>query len=164
LQIKTSRALISPLSKSDFKEIMEMYQEPDSNTFIPPLLNKTTEYYQNFLAGKVETNKTILGFWTVRELLTNAFIGTVNLNEFKDTGMNHIGSHLSRKFWNKGYSTELLTAIVDYGFNTRGLEYIHGIMSPDHFISEKLILKLGFEFFKEFNNDGEIIHLYRMHR
>ncbi|MFT6244799.1 MAG: RimJ/RimL family protein N-acetyltransferase [Salibacteraceae bacterium] len=164
MQLETRRTIISTLSENDFSAILEMYQEPDSNTFIPPLLNKTTEYYQNFLLGKVEANKTTLGFWTVRELFSNTLIGTVNLNEFKNTGMNHIGSHLSRKFWNKGYSTELLAVIIDYGFNTRSLEYIYGIMSPNHVVSEKLILKLGFEFFKEYNNDGEIIHLYRMHR
>ncbi|NRA13342.1 MAG: GNAT family N-acetyltransferase [Crocinitomicaceae bacterium] len=162
MQIKTKRALISPLSESDFDDILEMYKEPDSSTFIPPLLNKTKEYYLNFLAGKVETNKTTLGFWVARGLSTNTLIGTLNLNEFKDTGINHIGSHLSIKFWNKGYSTELLTSIIEYGFNTRNLEYIHGIMSPNHIVSKKLILKLGFSFYQEYDNEGSMIHLYRM--
>lgn len=107
-------------------------------------------------------NKTVLGFWTVRDLESNEIIGTVNLNQFKGSDIIHIGSHLAQNYWNKGFGTELLQELIDYGFNIRKLKYIHGIMSPDHIVSKKLLTKLGFDLMKEFENDGETLHLYRL--
>lgn len=162
MQLRTARTFITPISENDFSEILEMYNEPDSFKFITPLLDKDDAFYLEFLKGKVETNKSILGFWTVRDRTTNNFIGTVNLNQFKNSEIIHIGSHLSNKFWNKGFSTELLPALIDYGFNVRKLEYINAILSIDHIVSKKLLTKLGFEFFEEFEIEGEVLHLYRI--
>ena len=83
--LETTRTTITPLAKSDIPEIMEMYHEPDSNKFIPPLLDKNEDYYIDFLNKKIEYNKNEIGFWTVRHTTDNAFIGTVNLNQFADT-------------------------------------------------------------------------------
>lgn len=162
MQLTTKRTSIIPLSESDFSEILEMYSEPDTNKFIPTLLNKSNDLYMSFLKGRIETNKSTFGFWTVRDLTTNDFIGTVNLNQFKGSEITHIGSHLSKKYWNQGFSTELLTALIDYGFNIRKLDYIHGITSIDHVVSKKMLVKVGLEFLKEFSIDGVTAHLYRI--
>lgn len=162
MEITTKRARINPISESDISEVIEMYKEPDSFKFISPLLDKDDDFYDKFLRSKIEANKIAHSFWAVRCVESNELIGTVNLNNFKDSDIIHIGSHLSVKYWNKGFSTELLAAIIDFGFNTRGLNSIFGIMSPEHVVSKKLLMKLGFEFHKKFDNDGETLHLYRL--
>ena len=159
--LQTERAILTPLSKADFSEILSMYSEADSNKFIPPLLNKTEDYFIQFLEGKVKVNEHTVGFWTVRSKNNNEYIGTVNLNQFKDTSINHIGAHISKKFWNQGYAFELLKELMNYGFQVRKLDAIHGIVSEDHHVSKKLLNRLGIVFLKEYDIDGKIAHLHR---
>lgn len=161
-QSSTSRTVITPLNEDHFEQILEMYHEPDSSKFIPPLRDKTDDYYRKFLLKKVETNKTEIGFWSVLTADTNELIGTINLNKFKDTNITHAGCHLSRKFWGQGYAGELIQWILNTGFNERGLEYIHGICNLDHMVSRKLLESSGFNLYEEKMVEGELLCIYRI--
>lgn len=161
MKLETRRTTIAPIQNSDVDEILEMYQEPDSNTFIPPLLNKSLSYYEEFLAGKIESNKNEIGFWTVRLSENDTFIGTVNLNKFKDTDMIHVGCHLKKSHWGKGYAFELLTTLVDYGLNSRNLSHVYGILSEEHHVSMRLMEKLGFSLHDSFTEENARVLIYR---
>ncbi|TXC75642.1 GNAT family N-acetyltransferase [Luteibaculum oceani] len=63
----TERCIVKPLQKEDFPEILEMYQELDSNKYVPPLKDKTPEEHLAFLELKIGNNEKELGFWTARK-------------------------------------------------------------------------------------------------
>jgi len=159
--LKTTRTTITPLAESDIPEMMEMYREPDSNKFIPPLFDKDDDYYNDFLSTKIENNKSDVGFWTVRDLTQNTFIGTVNLNQFADTNMIHIGCHLKRDFWNQGYAYELMSRLRDHGIEDKQLSAIHGIFNEEHIVSAKLLKKLKFTFFESRIENEKQLNIYR---
>jgi len=50
--LHTKRTTLTPLKQEDFQDIIQIYLEPDSNKFIPPLQNKSAEEYQVFLQKK----------------------------------------------------------------------------------------------------------------
>lgn len=79
---------------------------------------------------------------------TNEIIGSVNLNFFQPLTLTHIGCHLKKEFWNKGFASEILKTIIEYVFNERGLEEIHGIVEVDNRVSKKLMKKFRFQFKK----------------
>jgi RimJ/RimL family protein N-acetyltransferase len=162
--LNSLRTEIRPISQDDFPAILEMYEEEDSNKFIPPLLNKSEEYYMDFLAKKIETNKSEVGFWTVYDLNNGKFIGTVNLNQFADTSMIHMGCHLKRDHWNLGFASELMQVIRDYGIHQKNLPEIYGIASPSHSVSRKLLEKINFIFQGEVMLKGEKIVLYKFEK
>ena len=164
MKLYTERTTISPISKKDIPEILEMYAEPDSFKYILPHKDKTEVHYQDFLNGKIESNNITIGFWTVRLKETNSFIGTVNLNQFQGTGMTHIGCHLKRTFWNKGFATELMIQLIDYGFENRNLKAIHGIVEENNLVSSKLMRSLGFELYKEKLDDEVKLKIYKKNR
>ena len=95
MRIETERCFCEALSEKDFKEVLDMYQEDDSNKYIAPLLNKSQDFYQEFLEKKISLNKIQASFWTVRSKAEETFIGTINLNQFTQTGLIHLGCHLS---------------------------------------------------------------------
>ena len=159
--LHTQRTTIIPLSASDIPEILEMYHEPDSNTFIAPLLNKTDDYYREFLSTKITNNEREIGFWVVRDTRTKVFMGTVNLNQFADTDMVHIGCHLKKALWGKGYAFELMTCLRDYGINQRKLDAIHGVLNAKHSVSKKLLEKLSFQPFEEQREEDKLLLIYR---
>ena len=162
MNMTTTRALATPLKRNDFDAIINMYFEPDSNTFIKPLLNKTKEYYESFLEGRFNQNEELIGFWAVRSQESNEFIGTINLNFMEAIKGFHIGCHLRKNFWGKGYATELLTALLDVGINEMNLDQVYGLVEKGHDVSKKMLLKVGLEHYKDFELDGCILEQYML--
>ena len=161
MRIITERCLCETLSEKDFTEVLDMYQEDDSNKYIAPLLNKSLEFYQEFLERKVRLNQSEASFWTVRSKVDGAFIGTINLNQFAQTGLIHMGCHLSRNFWQQGYASELMEALLRYGFEERKLPSIHGVFEKENSVSQRLLEKLGFRPYESRWVEGKELLVYR---
>lgn len=161
MTLYTERTTIIPLIESDIPEILEMYLEPDSFKYINLHKDKSKEYYQVFLQDKIAANKKVLGFWSVRLHATNEFLGTVNLNQFQDSEITHVGCHLKSVAWNKGFATELMKELIKYGFEVRKLKAIHGIVEEGNIISAKLMKRLGFDFIKELIDKELKLNIYR---
>ena len=160
--MQTLRTQITPLSFEDFDEIISMYGEPDSNKFIEPLLNKSDAFYRTFLTKKIEDNEKVHQFWVVRNKENNEFVGTLNLNQFSGTDLKHIGCHLARDYWNKGYATELMKRIIEYGFKERKLNAIHAVIEEGHDVSLRLFKNLGFELFEMRFVNGCHLHILKL--
>lgn len=63
----TQRTILTPLSRSDFDDVLKMYSEPDTFKYIAPLLGKTKEEYINFLESRIAQIKSGVGYhWAVR--------------------------------------------------------------------------------------------------
>lgn len=144
--LSTKRTYLRPLESSDFELLLEMYLEPDSNKYIAPLKDRSPEFYLNFLRKKLEQNQKELGFWVAVAKTSKQIIGTVNLNTYAPLAIKHIGCHLRTPFWGKSYATELLSAMIKYGFEERKLSCIHGVFEKENQASRSLMNKLGFVF------------------
>ncbi|WP_421752341.1 GNAT family N-acetyltransferase [Croceimicrobium sp.] len=155
--LSTKRAYIRPLKSSDFELLLEMYLEPDSNKYIAPLKDQSPEFYLNFLQTKRQQNQKEMGFWVAVEKTSKQIIGTVNLNTYAPLAIKHIGCHLRIAFWGKSYASELLSAMIKYGFEERDLPRIHGVLERENLASRRLMNKLGFSFYrKEIVNDVQL--------
>lgn len=161
MKVATRRCFCNLLTNSDFDDIFRMYQEQDSNKYIAPLLNKSLDFYQKFLERKLNENRNQASFWTVRSKIDGAFIGTINLNQFAQTELIHIGCHLSRNFWQQGYASELMEALLQYGFVERKLPSIHGVFEKENSVSQRLLEKLGFSPYESRWVEGKELLIYR---
>ena len=158
--LTTARTIATPLYANDFDAIIEMYFEPESNTFIQPLLNKTESYYRSFIEGRFNQNKESIGFWVVRSKVSNELIGTINLNYMTAIDAHHIGCHLRKKYWGHGYATELLSELLEYGLNVKKLKQIYGLVEKNHDISKKMLLKIGLAYHKDIELEGCVLEQY----
>lgn len=141
-----------------------MYNEEDSNKYIAPLLNKSDHYYQEFLEKKLKDDRLENQFWSVRLIEDNSFVGTINLNEFLDTGIVHIGCHLARKYWRKGFASETLNPILEHGYNQRNLTTIRAIIHPENSVSIQLFNKTNFKFEREIRTQESRLNIYQLKR
>lgn len=146
--LHSNRTIIEPLKENDIPKIIEMYQELDSFKYVKPFQGKSNEFFQDFLKKKVESNKDEVVFWTVKIKDHEEFVGTVNLNRFSSTTMMQLGCHLRSRFWNKGYASELLEKILEYGIDILKLNEIFGLFEEENIASKKLLEKLGFRPFE----------------
>lgn len=162
--LTTNRTILTPLQESDFEEIIEMYFEPDSNQYVPPLLNKDRATYLERLTKKIvpNTQPKGLGFWTVRDKNNHTFLGTANLNIMEVLQITHVGCHLSRKIWGQGYGSELIQCLVQYGLQDLKLPVIYGIVSPAHLASKKMLRKAGLEYDKTIELYDEALDLFKI--
>lgn len=142
----SNRTKIELLTENDIPSIIKMYKEPDSFKYVKPFNGKSDKFYIDFLKKEIESNEN--GFWVVRGKENNEFVGTVNLNQFAIASMTQIGCHLKRKFWNKGYASELLKTTLEYGINQKKLVEIFGIFEEENVASRKLLEKLNFKYFE----------------
>ncbi|MEX1000867.1 MAG: GNAT family N-acetyltransferase [Crocinitomicaceae bacterium] len=162
MKLKTERTEIIPFVKDHIPLIIQMFHEPDSNRFIRPLHGKTDEEFREILENKVDKNQKLLQWWTVFHRDTSDFIGTLNINEFNETGYIQLGVHLSVKYWKQGYAFELCQTMLAYAFEVRNLQVLYWVFEKGHTTSKKLAEKLGFKPFKEMEDRGCPLWVYKM--
>jgi ribosomal-protein-alanine N-acetyltransferase len=142
----TERTISAPLVRDDFDSLIEMYLEPDSNKYVKPLRDKSTEFYLDFLNKRLLQNETSIGFWVVKCKITKEIMGTINLNLFESIDGHHIGCHLKRENWNKGLATELLSKLITYGVKEKSLDKIYGLVEKENYVSKQLLKKIGLHY------------------
>ncbi len=167
MKLQSKRATIEFLKESDFDELLEMFLEKDTFKYIKPLQNKTREEYKAFLHSKLASNAQfkVMGYWVVREKETNTLIGTLNYYPMPESSgytFKHIGAHFKRAFWNKGYSLELLSTLIEYLNKGVGETEILAILQSEHLVSKKMLARLGFMFLKHFELGGETLEMHQL--
>ena len=143
--IHTGRCLLRKIIAADQQEIFEGLSHP-----------KVTKYYAVSYAS-FEATKAQMDFYN--DLLSNgtgiwwavclgdseAFIGACGFNNFSGQHKRaEIGFWLLPAFQRKGYMTEAVAAILEYGFKQMELHRIEAIVEPGNTNSAGLLKKLGF--------------------
>tara|TARA_Y100000591_G_scaffold321803_1_gene337302 strand:- start:1959 stop:2486 length:528 start_codon:yes stop_codon:yes gene_type:complete len=75
-------------------------------------------------------------------------IGGVGLSGFNNKSC-QVGYWLGKKYWGNGFATEALKSILDFGFDQLNLEEIYAAYKIGNEGSKKVLIKCGFEFYRE---------------
>ena len=154
--METERTILRYITQEDFEEILEMYGEPDTFKYIAPALNKTREWYINFLQTRIDQVTNGSGYhWVARSKENNEFMGLMNLNPIAGTDKVQVGFQLRREYWNQGYASELTKRVLEFGFDDTGLRVIYGVFDKENTASLKIFQKFGFEFEESKSFEGE---------
>jgi len=82
--------------------------------------------------------------WGIALKDQKAIIGTIGFNNFTKGHRANIGFDLQAAFWNKGYVTEALNAVVEFGFRELDINRIEGEVMQGNTASEQLLARAGF--------------------
>ena len=84
--------------------------------------------------------------WGIREKSTDLFIGDIGYWRFiKPRDRAEIGAKIFPEYWNRGYMTQAMICIMDYGFTEMKINSIEGNIEPENIGSLRLVEKLMFE-------------------
>jgi [ribosomal protein S5]-alanine N-acetyltransferase len=72
-----------------------------------------------------------------------------------------LGYRFIKKFWGKGYATEVAFACIQYGFNRLNLQQIIGRALPGNLASIKVLEKCGMQYLGEEYIDGYLHKTYQ---
>ena len=167
-EIKTLQLLLNLPTEKDLVDFLAQINSTDEyskNLFNIPYpfpKENALKWLQNSAQG-IESGETIR--FAIREKEVGKLIGTIGLHLNKEHQKAELGYWLGKNFWRKGYLTEALKAVLEFGFKELNLNKIyatHFLFNPN---SGKVMLKAGMKFEgvqkQEYLQHGEFLDVNR---
>jgi len=136
--IKTKRLFIRNFMKDDHNDLFEYLSDKETYKFEPgePI---TIETAKNLCNERSKNDK----FLAVQ--LKNKVIGHIYFDQIKPRKLLtwEVGFIFNKKYQGKGYATESLMAIIEYGFKNKNIHKIIAHCSPKNVSSWKLLERVG---------------------
>jgi ribosomal-protein-alanine N-acetyltransferase len=142
------RINIRALSLTDINSVHELHSLPETDEFntlgIPESIRTTETIVRNWIARMQETEPGNIFVFAIELNADHKFIGLIGLNPGKPNYRTaEVWFKIHRDFWRKGYMTEALTAVLDFGFNGLNLHRIEAGCAVENIASIKTLEKVG---------------------
>ncbi|MCM3129460.1 MULTISPECIES: GNAT family protein [unclassified Paenibacillus] len=147
-ELKTERLLLRKLTRTDSKEIYTIWSDPKVTTYMNIAAMHSVQEAEDMIDLLDQASKTEDGFrWAIILRESGAVIGSCGYNYWQLQGAfrGEIGYELASSHWRKGYMTEALQAVLQYGFETMGLNRIEALVDPRNTASQQLLHALSFQ-------------------
>ncbi len=93
--------------------------------------------------------------WIVKEKLSDEFIGLASITKYHDGIHYEISYEFLPNFWGKGYGTEIMKRIIDYGFQEVKFMELYAETQEKNAASIRLLQKVGMEHIDTIQRFGE---------
>lgn len=144
--LETERLWLRQATQKDAEAVFAVFSDPKVTQF-----HKLDTFTQiDEAIGVIERRKK--GFesgrgirWGIGRKLDNALIGSCGFTWDREATAAEVGYELASQFWRQGIMSEALRAILQYGFCSRGLEFVIAEIMLENVASRRLLEKLGFQ-------------------
>ena len=146
--LNTERLILRRLSLSDQNDIFEYASIPEVSTYLPWKPHTKIENTFDFLK-LVEQEFEDLKFivFGIELKKEKKLIGTIALRNWdKPDHCIDIGYAISKKYWNKGLTTEAVKAIIKFGFEKLNANRIEAHCDKDNVASYCVMEKAGMKY------------------
>ena len=115
----TNRLFVQQFNELDKDYFIELLSDPDIINPIPQEVFKMDDIlakfkaFSNYDTNRLETEKSI---WGVYEINQTELIGLCGLLT-NDENERELAYRFRKKYWGKGYGTEITKGLIDYSFN-----------------------------------------------
>ena len=146
--LKTIRLGFSVWSKKDLLEASELWGNQEVTKFIVADGKMSKEQIYEKLKKEIETyNIANVQYWPIYFIETNENVGCCGLRPYDSkNNIFEMGIHLKEKYWGKGIAQEACSAVIEYAFNTLGVNGLFAGHNPKNIASAQLLKKLGFTY------------------
>jgi len=142
--LTTARLYLRPFTIDDLDHFFFLCSDPDMMRYIgqPDTKTQARIRLEQWLTYRSQQG---LGAWAVFDKTSNQFAGYGFLRSVEQASTAEIGYGLAKIYWNQGLTTELATALLTWGFQTKCLEQIVGFVNPENIASCRVMAKLGMQ-------------------
>lgn len=147
VELSTKNLRLRSLSLSDAKELYKLRFNEQVTKFIDRKKPKEENEILDFIKDRIkDVEQDKIMFWAICRIDYPRLIGTIclwNFNETRTTA--EIGYELHPDFHGKGFMSETLKAVLNFGFNEINLRSIEAFTHKNNEPSKSLLNKLRFK-------------------
>jgi [ribosomal protein S5]-alanine N-acetyltransferase len=143
-KLETPRLILRQAYLSDAKTIFEILSDAEVTKYhdlSPPTSLSQVEWLINQRAKRFQAKQGIR--WGIAHKSNNVVIGSCGYR-YKSPTLAEVGYELAQPYWRQGIMSEALNAIIQFGFQTIGLQRIEAMVMLENTASSELLKKLGF--------------------
>jgi [ribosomal protein S5]-alanine N-acetyltransferase len=146
-ELETERLLLREITEDDSEAIFACFSK-----------DEVTKYYGQETLESLEQAKKFVEFfsknfnekrgirWGIERKGTQGIIGTIGFNAWSPKHKRaEIGYEIHPIHWRKGYASEAILKVLDYGFRELELNRIGAIVFIENEASNHLLMKMGFQ-------------------
>ena len=141
--ISTERLLLRALRPTDLDDLYAYASDPEIDRFTP------WEHYQSRDEARanlddflLEYEKYGLGAWGIEHRADQRLIGITNISPPHPHHRRvELGYTIARADWGQGYTTEVVKAVIRFGFEQMGLAWMEAVVLPDNTASRRVLEK-----------------------
>jgi ribosomal-protein-alanine N-acetyltransferase len=146
--LSTPSLILRALRPSDLTDLYEYASDPEIDQYVP------WEHYKNIEEARENLNEFIeeydkdgLGAWGIEHCTDAKLIGIINTSiPHRINRRVEVGYTIARPYWGKGYATEALQAVIQFGFEKMELVRMEAVVLPENIASVKVLEKAGMTF------------------
>ena len=159
--LTTARMTLTDITEADFVATYAADRDPVVARYVGDGLpeSRSFEEYCDYFRSRLESwmNETCR-MWVMRLRGQQPLVGWVMLKPINATSHVEVGYRLPQSSWGRGYATEATRAVLDYGFNSVGLDEITAVTHADNAASQHVLSKAGLkrDGTLNYNGRGEI--------
>lgn len=153
--IKTDRLLLLKPEITDLEIYFKINNKPENNMFNPagPM--------ESISVAEISFDKLLnhwkeygFGQWKILTQEKNAIIGFGGLSfkQYDNENKLNLGYRIDKKYWGKGYATEVARYSIHHGLKCLEKDEIYGLVRPDHKASIRVLEKCGMTLFGELDD------------
>ena len=139
--IETERLLLRPLEMGDAEDIFEWISDPQVTAYLFWRAHQSIEDSRDFIAWVTADDFACWGVVLTEnsKVIGNCFLHNVNFEHKRA----EIAFNIGRKYWGRGYATEIAQAIIRFGFERWRLNRIEGTCMVENCASARVMEKVG---------------------
>ena len=138
-RVETERLLLRPFEARD----ADIVQREVSRVEIARMIRVPHPYPEGGAAAWIATGAQPGRDFAVELRETEELVGSVAINPHEEHRRAELGYWFALSHWGRGYATEAVRAIVDYGFRTLELNRVHAECHGDNPASRRVLEKVG---------------------
>jgi len=158
----TARLSAERLTSDHLPELLRMHRDADVMAHLGGVRDaeQTASYLERNLRHWADYG---FGLWIVRELGGEEAIGRAALRHLLVEGVDEVevGYAFYPPFWGRGLATEVATACLAFGRQELSLSTMVALTSSGNLASQRVLLKVGLVYEREFVHEGAPCSLYR---
>lgn len=151
---RTDRMIIRETTEEDIDEFYEMYKDPRMTKYMEPLYQdiENEKKYAREYREKVYACQGF-GIWTLLDKNTKKCIGRAGLTYRCGFDNVEIGFAIGTEYWNKGYATEAIKAILSFA-KEENLGPVNALIMHGNEASIHVVEKFGFKYVEDAKSGG----------
>ena len=159
--LETSRLLLRELTPDDAPGFFQLNEDPLVIQYTGDRPFQDIDEARAFLENYDQYALYGYGRWAVTSRENGDFLGWCGLKYMPDLQETDLGYRFLRKHWGQGFATEAAKACLDYGLTILDLPQIVGRAWKANVPSIRVLEKIGMEYWKDAEFEGQAGVYYR---